>query len=62
MVEIYQEKFIDLLAMQHILTGDHLIDSQILKEKELKLKECNKRGVYIENLTKAEIATEQEMI
>jgi len=48
--------------MQHILTGDHLIDSQILKEKELKLKECNKRGVYIENLTKAEIAAEQEMI
>lgn len=28
MVEIYQEQFIDLLTLQPIVTGDHLIDDQ----------------------------------
>ena len=63
MVEIYQEQLIDLLAMQPVYTGDHLIDDQNKTyAKELKIKESSVYGTHVEGLTTASIISEDEMI
>ena len=55
MVEIYQEQLVDLLQKQPELTGDHLIDDQMTKNDDLKIKECSNRGIFVEGLTQAKI-------
>ena len=63
MVEIYQEQLIDLLQIQAKVTGDHLIDDyKKIIPRELKIKESNQRGTYVDGLTTANIISEEEMI
>ena len=58
MVEIYKENLIDLLTPFPTLTGDHIVDDQILQkynkfinQRELKMKESPQFGTYISGLT-----------
>ena len=57
MVEIYQEQFIDLLLCQPMLTGDHLIDDNLIfNPSSISIKE-NK----IEGLTEVDISSFEEI-